>query len=48
MRIRTPIYLSVGMALCMYMAVASRYGLSLFDNPVTRGLRASGNSLHHK
>ncbi len=48
MRIRTPIYLSVGLALCLYVGIASRYGLSLFDNPVSRSLRGSGNSLQHK
>ena len=48
MKIRTPIYFACGVAMCLYLAVAGRYGFSLLDNPALRGLRPSANSLQHK
>ena len=48
MRIRTPIYLAVGTALCLYLGIANRYGYGFFDNPVARVFSSSANSLSHK
>jgi hypothetical protein len=48
MKTRTPIYLAVATALCLYLGIASRYGYGFFDNPVARVFRSSANSLSHK
>jgi hypothetical protein len=48
MKLRTPVYFATGVACCLYLAAANRYGLSLFDNPAMRSFRSATNSLQHK
>jgi len=48
MKIKTPLYLAYGLALCGYLAVASRNGYSLLNTMTPSFLRSSGSSLQHK
>jgi len=48
MKLSTPVYFLLGVALCLYLGAASRNGWSLVRTLTPRAMLPSASSLQHK